>query len=110
MVSTFFGELCCFGVFEDSFLPVDYPFDHSIWFRDFDESAFFEFVEAVVGFAVGEGGGFGDLLDVGVSLVDLVEYGQVLVSEFGHFFEGWVLEAIICFVWLVGLAPCGLPP
>lgn len=81
MFSTFLNELCLFGVLEDAFLSVDYPCDHSVWFGDGDVSVFFEFVEAVVGLAVGEGGSLGDLLCVGVSFVDLVEDGSVLVSE-----------------------------
>lgn len=81
MVLSLFGELGFFGVLEDAFLAVDYPCDHSFGFLYFDESVVFEFVETVVGFSVREGGGFGDLLDIGVSLVDLVEYRSVLVSE-----------------------------
>ena len=53
MFLALFGELCLFGVLEDAFLSVNYPCDHSVWFGDGDVSVFFEFVEAVVDFAVG---------------------------------------------------------
>lgn len=40
--------------------------------------------EAVVGFAVGERGCFGDLLDVGFAFTGLVENDQIVILEFSH--------------------------
>ena len=53
MFLSFVGELGLFGVFEDSFLPVDGSFDHSFGFVNLDQVVVLEFGEAVVDFAVG---------------------------------------------------------
>jgi len=78
--SGFVGGLGLFGVFEDSFLAVDYSCDHAVGFLDVDEALVLEFVEAVVDFAVGECGGGFDLLGVGVAAVDLMEDCAVFVA------------------------------